>query len=124
MAVLSSDDGSSIDLLKILIRQDSFFGETDPWKLTFLEDFSYVNGSRNQKEQVTSLLDLLSRPEIAKEEKWQLAGVKGLTMGLKKSATSNPRLKEALTHMEADSTRKIKETIKDLTKYYSDSPQP
>ena len=121
-AVLSSDDGSSIDLLKILIRQNSFFRKTDPWKLTFLEDFSYVTGSRNQKEQIISLLNLLSFPEIAKEEKWQVAGVKGLLTGLKKSATSNPRLKEPLQNMATD-PGSIKESIKDLMRIYSNPPQ-
>ena len=124
MAVLSSNDGSSIDLLKIVLRQNSFFKEADPWKLTFLEDFSYINGSRNQRDQVTSLLVLLSRPEIAKEEKWKVIAVKGLIAGLTKSATATPALKEALTRMKADSTRKINETITELTKNYSDSRQP
>jgi hypothetical protein len=120
MAVLSSDDGSSIDLLKVLLHQNSFFKEVKPWKLTFLEDFSYVNGSRNQAKQVSALLSLLSRPELVGEEKWQVAGLKGLMKGLKKSAAAGPELKEALTGMEADSTRKISQAIKDLMKYYSD----
>jgi len=124
MAVLSSDDGSSIDLLKILLRQNSFFAKPDSWKLAFLEDFSYVNGSRNQKEQVNSLLDILTQSPIAMEEKWQVAGAKGMMTGLKKSATSSPGLKEALTRIEADTTRNIKETIKDVRKYYSGSAQP
>jgi len=121
MAVLSSDDGSSNDLLKVL-QQNSFFKELDPWRLTFLEDFSYVNGSRNQKGQVAALLSLLSRPDLAREDpdRYREAGLKGLRKGLKKSATASPGLKEALTKMEADSTRKINDAIKELTKYYSD----
>ena len=121
MAVLSSDDGSSNDLLKVL-QQNSFFKEADPWRLTFLEDFSYVNGSRNQKGQVAALLSLLSRPDLAREDpdRYREAGLKGLRKGLKKSATASPGLKEALTKMEADSTRKINDAIKELTKYYSD----
>ncbi len=118
-AVLSADAGSSVDVLKMLQHKNFFFKQPDPWKLIFLGDFSYVIGSRNDKEQIISLLDLLSQSDIAKEEKWQAAGVKGLMMGLKKSAASNPIMKEALQKMEADSTRNIKGSIKDLMKLYS-----
>jgi len=119
-AVLSSEDGSSSELLQLLIAQ-KFFETADDWKITFLETFSYIAGARNQKEQVNLLLNVLSQPEIMKEEKWQVAAVSGISKGIKNSTTSTPALKEALTRMETDSTAKVNNKIKQLSELYSGS---
>ena len=113
-AVLSSEDGSSTELLKLLIAQ-KFFAANDAWKASFLETFSYIEGARNQKEQISFLLTELSRPEWSKEEPWQEAVLNGLTKGIKNSPTSAPQIKEALTRMEADSTATVTDKLKQLS---------
>lgn len=122
-AVLSSEDGSSSELLKLLIVQN-FFDTADNWKVDFLETYSHIAGARNQKDQINLLLSILSRPEMEKEERWQTAVVNGLARGIKKSATATPQLVEAVTQMQTDSTRTISEKVKQLSTLYSDSPQP
>jgi putative membrane-bound dehydrogenase-like protein len=119
-AVLSSEDGSSSELLKLLIAQ-KFFETSDEWKITFLETFSYIAGARNQKEQINFLLNVLAQPEIMKVEKWQVTAVNGISKGIKNSTTSTPALKEAITRMETDSTAKVNNKIKQLSELYSGS---
>jgi putative membrane-bound dehydrogenase-like protein len=122
-AVLSSEDGSSPELLKLLITR-KFFETTDGWKVSFLETYAHIAGSRNQKEQINFILSILSRPEIEKEEKWQTAIVGGLTSGIKKSTTATPQLVEAATQLQTDSTRNLSEKIKQLSSLYSGTFQP
>jgi hypothetical protein len=121
-AVLSSEDGSSNELLKLLIAQ-KFFDKTDEWKVTFLETYSYITGARNQHEQINSLLNTFSRPEIQKDEKWQAAIFTGISRGIKKSTNPSSQFQEALTQLERDSTRTNTEKMKQLTVLYSESSQ-
>lgn len=86
-AVLSSEAGSSVGLMKELLN-GSFFEEADPWKANFLEDLSYVMGSRNDKEQMNAFLNALSQSGIKNETAWHTAAVNGLTKGLKKTKGS------------------------------------
>lgn len=122
-AVLSSEAGSSMELLNLLISGHSFFQEAGQWKVAFLEDFSYITGSRNQREQILSLLNLLSQQGMAKQESWQMAGVKGLTEGLIKSEGSDSPLAERLKGIKAESGEEAAESIQTLKKLYSDSPK-
>lgn len=114
--ILSSAAGSSTDLLEMLLGKGSFFEKDEPWKVSFLEDFSYVIGSRNQKREGQSFLRLLSHPAVAKEQKWQLAALTGLAKGLKQSEVlpeSNPNL-EALKRIEAKASPEVKAAIKEV----------
>jgi hypothetical protein len=120
-AVLSSEEGSSVELLKLLLAQH-FFSTTDEWKFTFLETYAHIAGARNQKEQIIFLLNTLSLPEMAKEEYWREAVVNGLSKGLKKSITSTSQIKEALTRMEADSTAGVNDKINLLHALFSAQP--
>ncbi|MEZ5041764.1 MAG: hypothetical protein R2828_17850 [Saprospiraceae bacterium] len=85
-AVLSSEPGSSLDLFESLIQQKVFFQDTLALKLDFVAAFSQVLGARNKPKELTHFLTLLSLPDLAKEKKWQLMGLKGLAEGLEKSA--------------------------------------
>ncbi len=120
-AVLSSESGSSIDLLKALSQKGSFFNVVAPWKLAFLNDFSYIIGARNQKGQIIAFLDLMSQSSISKTQSWQPAVVKGLTKGLEKSKELNPSLKGTLNSIAAESDSNIKKAMQDLKELYSNS---
>ena len=58
-AVLSSESGSGMDMVKML-ENSSFFKEDADWKLKFFEDLSYVIGNRNQKAQIAGLMNFVS----------------------------------------------------------------
>ncbi len=117
-AVLSSEAGSSIDLLKTL-EKNSFFKDTSSWKLTFFAACSNVIGARNEKDQIVSLLDNLSQPTIAKTAGWQEASVKGLIKGLEKPEGLDASLKEKLKNISSEAGSNVTKAIQDLKELYA-----
>ncbi|MEX1136736.1 MAG: PVC-type heme-binding CxxCH protein [Balneolales bacterium] len=118
-AVLSSEAGSSIELIETLLNDGSFAGEVAPWKQTFIEDISYAVGSRNVESEIISLLNALSRSQAETETQWQIAGSLGLAEGLRKQEELSPGLEEILQGLEAGSGSVIEEAIGDLMQFYS-----
>ncbi len=93
LAVLSSQAGSSTDLLKLLAQSTTFFKTTEAWKLAFIEDFTAITGNRNDKDQAIATLNLLSQPVFANED-WKLAAIKGFKKGISKVTTLTPATKK------------------------------
>ncbi|MEO8416491.1 MAG: PVC-type heme-binding CxxCH protein, partial [Ginsengibacter sp.] len=116
-AVLSSEAGSSIDLLKTL-EKDSFFKDTSSWKFTFFETYSSIIGSRNENSQIVNLLGNLSQPFMANQAGWQVAGVNGLIKGLEKPEALDTSLKDKLESVSATAKSNIPKAIQDLKKLY------
>lgn len=114
-AVLSSDAGSSTELLKAL--SGSFFQKEEPWKLSFIEDLSYVIGARNNKDQVGQYLAAVSQSSMGTGN-WQASALKGLTKGLAKAEGTNAQLKDTLKDIKTDSGEVIREGIQNLKKLY------
>ncbi len=114
-AVLSSNAGSSAEILKLLSQRNSFLQSDGAWKSLFLQDLSTIIGARNNKDQVTSYLDIISQPALAKS---QTILVKGLKAGLSKNEASNAQLKEALTKVNADTQQDAKAGIAVLKGMY------
>ncbi len=114
-AVLSSDAGSSAELLKTLSTHASFNQKSGDWKNTFLTDLSTIVGARNNKAQIVSYLDIISQPALAKS---QMVLVKGLKAGLTKNEGSNAQLKDALIQVNADTEAGAKAGIATLKKIY------
>jgi len=110
-AVLSSEAGSSPELLKVLALQGSFFQNVEPWKLSFLQDLSNVIGARNNKAQVSSYLDIMSLPGMTGIN-LQTAALKGLKLGLNK----NEALKETAGKLSTESESEIKASFELLKK--------
>lgn len=50
-AVLTSESGYSVDMLKRLTAKDSFLNEDSSWRNDFLHDISDITGKRNKKEK-------------------------------------------------------------------------
>jgi putative membrane-bound dehydrogenase-like protein len=99
-AILSSEAGSSTELLKLLVQSTTFSKTPDSWKLAFIEDFTTIIGNRNNKEQAIATLNLLSQPAFANEV-WQLATIKGFKKGLLKITTLTPATKKSVTALNA-----------------------
>lgn len=115
-AVLSSEIGSGIELLKALEKQ-SFFSEPASWKLTFLEIYSNIIGSRNNKEEIVNLLNNLSAPFIAKAAKLQLSIVKGLIKGQEEAKVTDAASKEKLKAIGTTLDKNISKAIEDLEQF-------
>lgn len=125
-AVLSSDAGSSMELLKLLISRGIFFKGGSPEKMAFVEDYLYAIGARKKKEDILALITLLSHPEVKEAINWQLAGLEGFTKGLQKSANKDkpdPELINALQVYESGATGEIKSALKAVRQALGDSLQ-
>lgn len=117
-AVLSSEAGSGIDLLKTL-EKNSFFKDASPWKSDFFDTYSNVIGARNDKGQIVSLLGSLSQPSIANTAGLQAAGIKGLIKGLERSEGLDASLKEKLKAISSEAGSNNTKVIQDLKELYS-----
>ncbi len=115
-AVLSSETGSGLELLKVLEKQ-TFFSESASWKFAFLEVYSNIIGSRNNKEEIEGLLNGLSAPFIAKAANLQLSIVKGLIKGQEEVKTIDTSFKEKLKAIVAESDSDISKAIEDLKQF-------
>jgi hypothetical protein len=117
-AVLSVNDGSSLQLLDFIINK-GFFQEYTQHKVSFLEDFSYIVGFRNNPGEISQLLALVSVPSIKNENKWLLAALTGLNEGLKKLKTKpakDPKLDKVLQNIQINSGNEIRDAVVELKK--------
>jgi putative membrane-bound dehydrogenase-like protein len=119
-AVLSSEGGSGIDLLKAL-EKNLFFKEPKPWKLTFLKTYANVIGARNDTAQILSLLNNLSQPFIANTANLQVACIKGLIKGLDGTENLDASLEKKLKAISTESDGDISKAILDLKKILHNS---
>ena len=78
IAVLSSEAGSSLPLLELLIKRGLFFSEAKAEKAAFLGDFSYIIGARNREGGIARLLRILTSAGIIKKERLAAPGLTGL----------------------------------------------
>jgi len=118
-AVLSSEAGCSFLLLESLIKQGYFAGDVKLEKTGFLRDFSYIIGARNREGEIVRLLRIVSGSGMKEGKGLQLAGLTGLTKGIKKSGNKikpDTLLREVLKSMEADSTMEIREALNEIDK--------
>ncbi len=115
-AVLSSAPGTSVQLLASL-GKNNFFQQSEPWKLTFLEEFAAAVGSGQSDAEVKRLLTLL-KGSVANGES-RLAGMKGLATGLGKNEKTNSDVKAWLKDVKITSEPEAQAALADLTKFYS-----
>ena len=86
-AVLSSEAGSSVEILNSLIKDKTFFIKGESWKLSFIQDLSNIIGARYNKEQFSAYLKTLST-DLLSAANVQQAALKGLKAGLNKSEST------------------------------------
>ena len=117
-AVLSSESGSSLDLLKELVKRGSFFDGAAPGKKAFLENFSNVIGGRNQKNEIVAFLEILSGPALSKAGDYQAACVSGLIRGQERAEGSDDALKGKLKTIATESRNNLDKALQDLKQLY------
>ena len=115
-AVLSSEGGSGIDLLKSLAK-DSFFTDAPSWKLEFMETYSQVIGARTNKSQVSELLRILGQPSLSHTADWQSASIAGLIKGLEKSEGLEAAAKEKLKSIASETGSNAPKAIEALKEW-------
>lgn len=115
-AILSSEIGSSLNFLEMLVSKKPFFSEGNSARANFLQQFSYIVGARSGDGEMIRLLTLLSLPTI-KDNSCKLSALNGLAEGLKNSKNkpkTDGQLQEALQALHVNATAEIKKAIEDL----------
>jgi hypothetical protein len=97
-----------------LIKKNSFFEKTEPWKEAWLAEFTYSLGSANKSGEVRAFLDMLQGPAMSKQPQWQLAAVNGLKKGLVRSSGADAERKQTLESIQTNSAEQIPQAIQDL----------
>lgn len=110
-AVISSEAGSSVEILNSLIKDSAFFSKEESWKLSFIQDLSNIIGARYNKEQFSAYLNTLSSGALSGANV-QLAALKGLKAGLNK----NESTKELAGQLNTGSMEEVKEGFQLLRK--------
>jgi len=115
-AVLSSDPGSSFELLGQLAKNGTFFNGTDSAKLAFMKNISIIIGSRKSVAEVGKLMEFLASPAVKADAKWVQSGLSGLATGLKKSKNkaAAPALLNAAKKLEGSAADENKKDWQDI----------
>src|SRR6185312_3139517 len=67
-AVLSSEAGSSVQLLqKLVTRNSTFIIDTSKGTRSFLKDFFYITGARKNKEDIAAVMKILFASDLKKQ---------------------------------------------------------
>ncbi|HEY1061750.1 MAG TPA: PVC-type heme-binding CxxCH protein [Daejeonella sp.] len=102
-AVISSEAGSSVEILNSLMKDNTFFSSEESWKLSFIQDLSNIIAARYNKEQYSAYLNTLSSGALSGANV-QLAALKGLKAGLNK----NESTKELAGQLNTGSMEEVK----------------
>lgn len=102
-AVISSEAGSSVEILNSLMKDNTFFSNEESWKLSFIQDLSNIIAARYNKEQYSAYLNTLSSGALSGANV-QLAALKGLKAGLNK----NESTKELAGQLNTGSMEEVK----------------
>jgi putative membrane-bound dehydrogenase-like protein len=109
-AVISSEAGSSVEILNALTQNNSFFDNEESWKLNFIQDLSNIIAARNNKEQFSAYLNKITQDELFSKN-FQLAALRGLKLGL----TKNDSTKDLANQLNIGSTEEVEKGL-DLLK--------
>jgi putative membrane-bound dehydrogenase-like protein len=101
LAVLSSELGSSPELLESMVDNHVFSPNPETWKLRFLQDLSYTIAARNNESQLVSYLNLFSLPTMS-DLNLQTAALNGLKLGLAKNVASKDIANQLKTGLESE----------------------
>lgn len=115
VALLSSKPGSSFELFQLLANRATFFMVPTPQKLSFVEDAGYIIAARNNPGEINRFTQLLSGL-AEKDNKWTLAGLKGLSKIIKATdkEKNHTALKQALMQMQKNAGSSVKDSIETI----------
>jgi hypothetical protein len=124
-AVLSSNQGSGPELLKILIDRGIFLNDTSSQKNAFIKDLCYVIGARNNEEEILKLTELLAFPEIKNKPSLQVTCLEGLGKGLESAKNKNKNREALLAALEKNlpqQNEEIRAAIKKIKQATGNTP--
>lgn len=113
LAVLSSEPGCSPELARLLLQEGTFFAISSAGRLKFIEDYSYIAGSRNGKDDISSLLGVVSNAG----KDYQVAALTGLVKGARRSknkTNADKNLVKSLEKLERAGSEDVKKAAAGL----------
>lgn len=118
-AVLSSNAGSSVELLDELLKS-AFTEKAEDWKYDFLKELAETIGARNQKAQVTALLQQSELPTITKLPNALASVVKGLSTGLQNAKGTTDETKEKLKAISGEAGDDAAKSLGSIKKLFAE----
>ncbi|WP_229215991.1 PVC-type heme-binding CxxCH protein [Dyadobacter frigoris] len=118
LSVLSSLRGCSPELVKLLLKNGVFFATPSAGKIKFIEDYAFVAGSRNGKDDISGLLGVI----LKTGNDYQIAALTGLTKGTRRSKNKvnmDKNLVKSLEKLEGAGSEDLKRAIAGLRKVLS-----
>ncbi len=115
-AVLSSKSGSSIELLKALLP-----GEAEPPIAKFLTEIGTIIGARNDRREVSTLLELMASVNALQNRDRQTSLLSGLSSGLKLAGVRGLRIPEAerlLGSLLVDSSESVQSAARSVAQHF------
>lgn len=119
MAILSSQAGSAMAFMELLLSQNYFSPNGQENKMAFLEDFAQIIGARSHNNEVAQFIEILTHSAFQATDDWQFHGLKGLSNGLKKGKVQielDDSQKEILEQMTSEDHQALNELIEGLLK--------
>lgn len=112
-AILSSKIGSDIEVL-IPVVKSMTTDDSQLWKIQFIESASHIIAARNDKREVSRLLEFVSQSEIFSNVTIRTALLKGIISGFEKAEGIEQKVKERLKEMNLESEERLKKDLNDL----------
>jgi putative membrane-bound dehydrogenase-like protein len=118
LAVLSSDTGSSPELIRLLVERKTFFNDPSPGKLQFLGDYAYISTVRNAKNELTDLLELVDSRMPGKQ--WAVALLSGINRAARKAPRKPDKaFTKSLQKLEAQGSGNVQQEAAQLRKVWN-----
>ncbi len=120
-AILSSEAGSSLKFLSLLLQDASFFKSPMPQRVEFFKELSAVVSARNLAGEIARLLDLLSRSSQLSQEAWQAAGLAGMVQGLQLGqfrGLDDPTAIASIRHLLSSSLPPVQELASRVAQHF------
>ena len=115
-AVLSSKIGSSVELLKALLHEES-----EPPTAKFLKEIGTIIGARNDRSEVSTLLGLMAKQGPLRNTDRQTALLTGLSSGFKLAGVRGltiPAADRLLSSLLVDSSESVQSAARAVTQHF------
>ena len=107
-----------MDLLDVLAKS-GFADKEEDWKKDFYKELAETIGARNQKSQLTDLLQRASLATVTQLSGAQAALVKGISTGLQNAEGTDDGTKEKLKAIGIAADKDAAKALEDISTLYS-----
>ena len=104
-AVLSSNAGSGIAILKFLKEEHHFLEDEEGWKKEFIGEIAQIISSRGDHEALSEMIGLVMPSTGEPTDTWMLVSKEGIKKGLNKRQNKAPKISELLEKSDLPTTK-------------------